>query len=346
MKPEILQQFASYPSKFLPSTSAPRDGIILGVNNYCQKKFAAGTACADFYTWLAGQPDGYHRCPLGFSAYKTSSSGLPLALTSLVPLPRDSKARDAAEDQRYKDHPQSGVSRESIVKLDHAFRLMKVNYLELEKQALRQLPHALHEIRKLNAAIKAESEALTNATGDNRCLTILRASEFMSTQFELLDLLVNESIAQLPIKEKGQLDSLVYKCLKIFETKAEEKRITLQFKYRQTVWVDCCDKTLPIIITILLDNAIRYSPENGTIGISVKKTANKVAVRIENAGEMNLTPERRFMKNERGTHNIEGSGFGLYFAKKIAEQHGGNLTCETEVGKVAFIFELAARDIR
>ena len=346
MKPEILHQFSCYPSKLLPSLGAPRDGIILGVNNYCLKKFAAGTACADFYTWLAEQPDGYHRCPFGFSAYKTRSAGSPLALTSLIPLPRDSKARDATEDQRYRDHPHAGITRESIEKLEQAFRLLKVSYLELEKQALRQLPHAIHEIRKLNAAIKAESEALTFDTGDNRCLTILRASEFMSTQFEMLDLLINESITQLPIKEKGQLDALVYKCLKIFETKAEEKRLTLEFTYRQTVWVDCCDKTLPIIVTILLDNAIRYSPEKGKVGISVKKTANKVAVRIENTGEMKLPPERRFIKNERGAHNIEGSGFGLYFAKKIAEQHGGTLTCETGAGKVAFVFELAARDTR
>jgi signal transduction histidine kinase len=346
MKPDILQQFSSYPSKLLPSDSAPRDGVILGVNNYCEKKFKSGDKCSNFYSWVASQPDGYHRCPFGFSAYKTSAAGIPLALTSLVPLPRDNKARDAAEDQRLKDHPNSGVTRESIEKLAQAFHLMKVGYLELEKQALQKLPHALHEIRKLNAAIKAESEALTNATGDGRCLTILRASEFMSTQFEFLDLLINESIAQLPIKDKGQLDSLVYKCLKIFETKAEEKRLTLEFNNRQPVWVDCCDKTLPIVITVLLDNAIRYSPDKGMIGIEVKKTGNKVTLRVENSGEMKLPPERRFIKNERGAHNIEGSGFGLYFAKKIAEQHRGTLTCESGAGKVAFIFELAARDTR
>jgi signal transduction histidine kinase len=40
---------------------------------------------------------------------------------------------------------------------------------------------------------------------------------------------------------------------------------------------------------------------------------------------------------------MEGSGFGLYFAKKIAEQHGGDLVCEAHDGKVVFRFSLPLR---
>jgi signal transduction histidine kinase len=343
MTAEIIKQFSAFPTKILAEAALPSDGILVKTSNYCRKKYIEGTSCSDFYSRLKDQPDGYYRCPFGFTAYKTSVIGVPVAITSIIPLPRDSASRNAAEDQRLRDHPVSGVTRESVEKMVRALESMKHIYGELEKQALRTLPHALHEIRKLNGAIKAESEALTADTGDSRCLTIFRASEFMSTQFELLDLLINESIARLPVKEKGQLDALVHKCVKIFETKAEQKRIKIDYFTRHTVWVNCCDKTLPIIITILIDNAIRYSPEQSVVTICVKKNGEKAILTVQNPGEMKLSPERRFVKNERGVSDIEGSGFGLYFAKNIAEQHGGSLTCDTDKNRVLFTFELPAR---
>jgi len=166
----------------------------------------------------------------------------------------------------------------------------------------------------------------------------------MSTQFDLLDLLINESIVDLPVKKKVQLDALVHKCVKIFEIRADQQKTGLQFTDREAVWVTCCDKTLPIIVTILLDNAIRYSPENTTVRVHVRREGPKANLVVENTGEMKLSPDRMYKKNERGITNIEGTGFGLYFAQKIAHQHGGELRCSTPKGRVVFTFSLPAKD--
>jgi signal transduction histidine kinase len=344
MKIDSIKCFSAFPIKDISeSLNPPSDGILLKTNNFCKKKFSSGNQCKDFYRSLEHKKPGFYKCPFGYSAYKCSILEDEFAISSIIPLPRDSSNRTKEEDTQLKNHPSSGIPREAILAMVEAFEGMKKIHSDLKKHALQKLPHALHEIRKLNGAIKSEAETLTEETNDPRALTIVSASEFMTVQFEYLDLLINESITQLKIKNKSQIDALVYKCIKIFKTKAQEKKIKIEFSKRDTISVDCCDKTLPIIITILIDNAIRYSPEKTTVKVSTIRDKDKAYVIIGNEGEMKLSEERMFIKYERGVTNIEGSGYGLYFAKKIAEQHHGQLTYSSADNHVIFKFELPAR---
>jgi signal transduction histidine kinase len=292
---------------------------------------------------LVGQPPGYYRCPFGFSAYRTKAGSRDVALTCVVPLPRDHNNRDPKEDQRLKDYRESAVERTAIERAAASLEVLTAVFDDMENEAQQKLPHALHEIRKLNAAIKAESEDLYKRTSNQSALTIFRASEFMSTQFELLDGLINESITLLPLTHQGGIEQLVHKCVKIFESRAEQKQVRIDFAERKHVSVKCCDKTLPIVVTVLLDNAIRYAPDKSTVRVRVTQEGEQAVLTVENAGEMKLPKERMFRKHERGDTTMEGSGFGLYFAKKIAEQHGGDLVCEAHDGKVVFRFSLPLR---
>jgi signal transduction histidine kinase len=78
------------------------------------------------------------------------------------------------------------------------------------------------------------------------------------------------------------------------------------------------------------------------VNVRVTQEGGRAILSVENTGEMKLAKERMFKKHERGDTNIEGSGFGLYFAKKIAQQHGGDLTYEARGGQVVFRFVLPA----
>ena len=343
MNSELVQRFSAFPSKILADENLPADGVMVAVNGFCRRKFGEGPTCSAFYKELITQTDGYHRCPFGFTAYRTNISGVAIAVTSIVPLPRDQQNRNEKEDQRLRDHKTSGVDRSAIERAAASFAGLEAINDGLEKAAMRKLPHALHEIRKLNAAIKAESEDLYKRTSNNSALTVFNASEFMSTQFDLLDLLINESITQLPTKQLSGLDKLVHKCIKIFESRAEQKHVRIDFNKRESVFVKCCDKTLPIVITILLDNAIRYSPEHSTVKIQVKRGGTQAVFCIDNAGVMKLPPERLFKKHQRGDTDVEGSGFGLYFAEKIATQHSGTITCDSRDGRVVFRFALPTK---
>ncbi len=91
------------------------------------------------------------------------------------------------------------------------------------------------------------------------------------------------------------------------------------------------------IITILLDNAIKYTKNGGTVGIDVKKEKNIVVFSVWDDG-YGINPDDidhifdRFFKADR-SHNSNGTGLGLAIAKEIVEQMGGTIHVESEEGK-------------
>lgn len=94
------------------------------------------------------------------------------------------------------------------------------------------------------------------------------------------------------------------------------------------------------LITILLDNALKYSPADSKVHISLKRKGKKARLEVANAGK-GISPEelpyifdRFYRADESRTHgNTTGFGLGLSLAKKIVEVHKGDLSVSSEPGK-------------
>ncbi|HVS20713.1 MAG TPA: sensor histidine kinase, partial [Pyrinomonadaceae bacterium] len=94
------------------------------------------------------------------------------------------------------------------------------------------------------------------------------------------------------------------------------------------------------VITKLLDNAIKYSPERTAITVSTALEAEAVRVIIEDRG-YGVPPEsldriwEKFYRVARdGQEKDEDStGLGLAYVKEVVEQHGGSVAIESEVGR-------------
>jgi len=101
------------------------------------------------------------------------------------------------------------------------------------------------------------------------------------------------------------------------------------------------------ILTNLTNNAIKYSPNGGTITVSARHSNGSIRVSVADQG-MGIPKEHldkvfdRFHRiDNRDTRKVGGTGIGLYLVKHLVEAHGGKIWVESEVGKGStFTFEL------
>ncbi len=100
-------------------------------------------------------------------------------------------------------------------------------------------------------------------------------------------------------------------------------------------------KRLTLAVDNLLENAIRYNVENGTVTVKVDKMQDRpyvvVSVRDTGIGIPTESMEKLFMKFYRADNALkrqtEGSGLGLYIAKGVVTAHGGQIWAESELNR-------------
>ena len=87
---------------------------------------------------------------------------------------------------------------------------------------------------------------------------------------------------------------------------------------------------LKIILSGLLDNALKYSGRGGRVELEVKDHAEGIEIRVQDDGP-GIVPEERqkifekFYRGSGGQENIQGSGLGLNMARTLAQAMGGHL---------------------
>jgi signal transduction histidine kinase len=93
------------------------------------------------------------------------------------------------------------------------------------------------------------------------------------------------------------------------------------------------------LLVNLVDNAIRYTPDEGTITLSLFRDGDWVRLEVADTG-IGITPEnlphvfeRFYMVDKARSRKRRGSGLGLAIVKAIAEQHGGKVAVTSETGK-------------
>lgn len=133
------------------------------------------------------------------------------------------------------------------------------------------------------------------------------------------------------------IDNVLYDLIQL----AKKKDITLTFQDRNMnlpkVYVDS-DKMRDVVLN-LMENAIKYSPNKGTITIEAKEDNGFIKVSIKDQG-IGIPKEQQkniFSRFFRASNAIkvqtDGSGLGLFIVKGIIEKHGGQIWFESEEGK-------------
>ena len=124
-----------------------------------------------------------------------------------------------------------------------------------------------------------------------------------------------------------------------FESLARQKKVTFQVETATDAWAALDKPRFRSALWNLLDNAAKFTNEGGTIGLKVTTHDGRLEMAVSDTGIGISQTElpKLFTKFHRGTdtltYNYEGTGIGLYLAKLIAKQHGGDINVQSTHGK-------------
>ena len=128
-------------------------------------------------------------------------------------------------------------------------------------------------------------------------------------------------------------------CVLLLEAKWERKRIEPELNLEE-LYIEGTEELLKQVWINLLDNAVKFSPEDSVIQMEARKTDSGVAVAIQNHGPA-IPPEalgRIFTKfyQADGSHATEGNGVGLAIVKRVVDLHGGSVQVASAEGNTVF----------
>lgn len=120
---------------------------------------------------------------------------------------------------------------------------------------------------------------------------------------------------------------------------AEAKKIQMQFDVREQTLATADNDMLQTVIRNLVSNAIKYTPENGTITASAYQNDEYLKIKITDTGigMDKETLDSLFKigktKSMAGTNGEQGTGFGLLLCKEFIDKHNGTISVQSELGK-------------
>ncbi len=204
---------------------------------------------------------------------------------------------------------------------------------------------ASHELRTPLAVIQAESTLTLSkerAEAEYRKSLELVSQEAarMSAIIGKLLFLARSDAGKEPLNfEEVNLKEFITKLSSGLEALAREKSLQLKLGQMEELTVKGDTAKLRQLFLNLMENAIRYSPNGGTITSSVVSKKKNAVVCISDTGT-GIPPEHlprifeRFYRVDKARSRADGgAGLGLAIAKHIAEAHGGKIEVESQVGK-------------
>lgn len=209
-----------------------------------------------------------------------------------------------------------------------------------EKQK-RFITDAGHEIKTPLTIINTNADILEMDIGKNECL------EDIQQQSKRLTSLVNDLVylarmeesenslqmIEFPISEVIQEIAMPFKTLALADNKDFVCNVQPMLSMRGN------DKSIKQLVSILMDNALKYSPRGGAISFNFIRQNKTLSLTVFNTTQTDVNPEElkyvfdRFYRTDKSRNSETGGhGIGLSVAKAIVTAHGGKIHASTKDG--------------
>lgn len=206
---------------------------------------------------------------------------------------------------------------EFITVVTHKFRgpLTQISWIS---ESL--LPTVSAEVRDQIQQIRNANQRLLEMTN-----TLVRVSDSDNSEY---------SYQRKPIR----LGKIVYETIPEYRDRAALKGISMKYSDDSILALPLDETKIKFVIQILLDNAVNYTPSNGSISVDTKDSPNgkSVILRVTDTGigiakdEQNKIFQKFWRSGAATRADINGMGIGLFIARNIVDRHGGKMWAVSE----------------
>ena len=249
----------------------------------------------------------------------------------------------------HEEHPRE------IRELSLAFNNMAVSLEKSESQRREFVANVSHELKTPMTTIGGYIDGILDGTipkeqEEKYLRTVSQETKRLSRLVRsMLDISRLQEQGGVPEESKSRFEAaeLVGQVLIAQEGRILEKDLQVEVSLPELpMYTFACRDHITQVLYNLVDNAIKFCPQGGELGLSVRAGGNKLYVTVENNGptipanELPLLFERFHKLDRSRSADREGWGLGLYIVKTIICSHGEDISVTSENGKTAFTFTL------
>ena len=244
---------------------------------------------------------------------------------------------------------------EEIDELALAFNNMASSLQKSEYQRQEFVANVSHELKTPMTTISGYIDGILDGTippaRHNYYLRIVsdetkRLSRLVRSMLDISQLQKEEGIPEEK-KMHFDLEEAMGQVLITFEQKINAKNLNVEVQMPEHPVCTIANRDyITQVIYNLIDNAVKFCPQEGTLWLTIREGGSKAYISIANEGDT-IPPEElplvfdRFHKLDKSrSQNRDGWGLGLYIVKTIVCSHGENISVTSREGKTEFTFTM------
>ena len=201
---------------------------------------------------------------------------------------------------------------------------------------------ASHELKTPLSVMIASADAYFNDKDEKWIHNMKNESERMiKLVTELLDLAKTEEEQDI-IMQETNLSNIIESSVLTFESLFYDNNIILRYDIEPDIKMLCNENQIIELMSILIDNAIKYSAEKGKVFVNLTKKNRQILLEVKNKGlPIKIEDEERIFErfykvDTSRNRNSNNYGLGLAIAKNIVQRHNGVISAHSEKGYTTF----------
>jgi two-component system phosphate regulon sensor histidine kinase PhoR len=217
---------------------------------------------------------------------------------------------------------------------------------KLEQIRTEFVSNVTHELKTPLTSIRGFVETLRNGAIYDTSVAP-RFLDIIDIEAERLTMLIIDILQLSEIEnaksdtniEEHDLTGIIIEVLSILAPEADKKGVTLRSNAANKIIVRVNRNRIKQLLINLIENAIKYNKENGSVLVKAVKSEGSLALSVEDTG-IGIEEEHlsrifeRFYRVDKGrSRSMGGTGLGLSIVKHIVNLYDGNISVESEPGK-------------